>query len=207
MSAADLQTLPGLHGGVLKVHIVQLDLHHLHLGVFRENLIQNLGLVMEGKTHMPNLPLLAQLQRGLVSPAALVLLKDILILGMHQVEVEILHSAGFQLALKQRPDLLLALEVVVGQLVGQHIAFPGMAGGQASADGRLALAVQVAVGGVKIVKTRLQEGIHHAGKLLPVHLAVLHGQAHTAEAEISLHLIKLGKHSFFLLLTFFSSML
>ena len=49
---------------------------------------------------------------------------------MHQVEIEIIHAAGFQLLLEEGTDVLVFLDVVAGQLVGQNVCFPGVAGFQ-----------------------------------------------------------------------------
>ena len=76
-------------------------------------------------------------------------------LGVHQVEVEILHAAGLELGLKQRADVRLALEKTFGELVGEDKTVPGVAAGQALPQGQLALALEVAVGGVEIVEARL----------------------------------------------------
>ena len=55
--AADLIALPGLHGGILVIDIVELNLDDLDLGILGENLIQNLGLVVEGNAEMADFPL------------------------------------------------------------------------------------------------------------------------------------------------------
>ena len=59
------------------------------------------------------------------------------------------------LGLKQRADVRLALEKTVGELVGEDKTVPGVAAGQALPQGQLALALEVAVGGVEIVEARL----------------------------------------------------
>ena len=74
-------------------------------------------------------------------------------LGVHQVEVEILHAAGLELGLKQRADVRLALEKTVGELVGEGKTVPGVAAGQALPQGQLALALEVAVGYGGIIRT------------------------------------------------------
>ena len=137
---------------------------------------------------MAHLPLLFQGKGRLISAAALKVLEDLRALGVHQIVIEIFHAAGGKLALKQRTDVLL-LEIKIGQLVGQRIPVAGITAGQTFLQRQLALALQIAVGGVEIGEARFQKGIHHAAGLRDVHFLLLHGQAHKAEAEISLERI------------------
>ena len=44
--AADLIALAALHGGVVVVHIVELDLHHLDFRVVGQDLLQYLGICL-----------------------------------------------------------------------------------------------------------------------------------------------------------------
>ena len=105
-------------------------------------------------------------------------------LGVHQVEIEIVHPAGLQLALKEGPDVLLRLKEVGGELVGQDVLLPGIAAGEAGLQRPLALALQVAVGGVEVVEARAQEGVDHFRRLRDVDLFALHRQAHESKAKI-----------------------
>ena len=64
---------------------------------------------------------------GLISLTALVLLIVVPVLGVHQVEIEIIHTAQLQLAFDKRADVLLFVEVRRGQLVGQKEFLSGIA--------------------------------------------------------------------------------
>ena len=46
-------------------------------------------------------------------------------LGVHQVEIKIVHTAGFQLALEKGTDVSLSFEESAGQLVGRDVAVAG----------------------------------------------------------------------------------
>ena len=175
-----------MYRGIVVIQIVELDLYHLDLGILRQDLLQHLRSVVEGNAHMAHLPLLFQGKGRLISAAALKVLEDLRALGVHQIVIEIFHAAGGKLALKQRTDVLLLLEIEIGQLVGQRIPVAGITAGQTFLQRQLALALQIAVGGVEIGEARFQKGIHHAAGLRDVHFLLLHGQAHKAEAEISL---------------------
>ena len=133
---------------------------------------------------MAHLSLLFQLEGRLIGPALLVVGIAAFALGVHQVEVEVLHAAGIQLALQQGPDVRLGFEKAAGELVGQDVLVPGIAAGEALFQRRLAFALDIAVGGVKIVKARLQKGIHHFLGLLDIHLFALHRQPHAAKAKV-----------------------
>ena len=90
---------------------------------------------------MLDLALCQQFQGHFVSPKLLIAAEAVLILSMHQVKIEIIYAAGFQLGLEQRPDILGLGDEMAGQLVGQDVAFPRMAAGQAFPEGYLTHAV------------------------------------------------------------------
>ena len=102
---------------------------------------------------------------------------------MHQEKVEILDAAGLQLALEEREDIFLLFEEGRGQFVRQNIALTRVAARQALAQRQLALALDVAVGGVEIVEAAREKEIDHLFELLDVHVLADHRQAHAAEAE------------------------
>ena len=103
---------------------------------------------------------------------------------MHEQQVEVLDAAGGKLLLKQRDDLLGAVEVAVGELVHQEVLVAGVAARERLPDGRLALALQVDVGGVEVVEPGVQEGVDHLAELRDVDLSVLQArQPHAAKAE------------------------
>ena len=201
--AADFPACPGLDGFIIKVQIVELELHHFHQGALCQDLIQNIGGVMEGHAQMTDPAGFLQCQNGLVSLAVLVLLEIVAAQGMHQVEIKVFHAAGCQLLLKNGQDVRLGLEEVAGELVGKYIAFSGITAGQAVAQGELALAVEIAMGGVKIVETGLHEGVYHPGGQLQIHILADHGQTHKAKTEILLDVFhKMLLIDFFLVKTY-----
>ena len=44
----------GLNDSMIPVQIIQLDLYHIHFGVFPEDLVEHCGTVVKGKTGGPN---------------------------------------------------------------------------------------------------------------------------------------------------------
>ena len=131
-----------------------------------------LGLELEGRLVGMTLFIVAVIARAL---------------GVHEIKVEVINAAGLQLALEEGPDIRLCLEKVAGQLVGEDVLFARIAAGQAGLERRLALALNVAVRGVEIVEARFEERVHHAAGFGRVDLRAVHGQAHTAEAEVLLN--------------------
>ena len=192
--AADLVALPGFYGGVLVIDVVKLNLDDFNLGIFGEDLIKNLGFIVEGNAEMANFSLVPQRHDRFIGVHLLVLGKQILILGVHQVKIEIIYAAGFQLLLEEGTDVLVFLNVVAGQLVGQNVRLPGITGSQALFQRDLALAVKIAVGGVKIVEAVREKHVHHFGGFFKIHFLALHGKAHTAKTKIFLHFVKTGLH-------------
>ena len=133
---------------------------------------------------MADLALGLEVERRLIRAARLELLKILGILGVHEVKVKIIHTAGRKLARKERADVGLGFKKASGQLIGQDIAFARVTTGQAGPERRLASAADVAVRGVEIVEALRQKFIDHLLCLGKIDLLALHRQPHTAEAEI-----------------------
>ena len=183
---ADLIAFAALDGNVIVVQVVELDLHDLNLRVLGQDLVQHRGAGVERDAHMAHLALGFQLERRLVGAAVLEMLVVGRPLGVHEVEVKVIDTAGLELALEEGTDIRLRLEVALAQLIGQDVVFPIMAAGQALFQGQLAFALDVAVGCVKVVEPLRQKGIDHLLGLFNVDVLALHRQAHTAEPEIFL---------------------
>ena len=186
MLAADLQTFHAPNHRAVCVQIVKLNLHRLNAGLLGEDPVQHLGRVVEGHADVPDLSLCLQLLGDCKGPAAEILIISCAAYGVHQVEVKILYPAGLQLGGKKGADVLLLLEKGEGQLVRQHKALPGIAGGEALAQRGLALAAQVGPGRVEIIEAPLHKHVHHPAKLGQIHLVLQHRQPHAAETEIFL---------------------
>ena len=145
---------------------------------------------MERDAQMPDLTLLLQLQRCFIGMASFVLGKQFRILGMHQIEIEILHAAGIQLHLENGADLFGGIEISRGELIGKDVTVSGIPGSQRLAQRDLALLPNITVRRVEIIEAGSQERIHHFGSVGKIHLVALHGQAHKAETEFALDLRK-----------------
>ena len=141
---------------------------------------------MEGQSDMAYLALLFEGKRSFIGIAGPEFFKNLLVLRVHEVEIEILHAARLQLALEKGTDVCLGMEIRTGQLIGQNKRITRIAFGKTFPDGDLTLSVRC----VKIIESARKEGIDHAAHLRFVYLAVLHGQAHTAKAEVLLHVFK-----------------
>ncbi len=103
---------------------------------------------------------------------------------VQQVKVKIPGSRALQRGGQHRAGLLGGLGPgPSGQLGGQLEALARIAVHKGGLDRLFALALQIAVGRVKIGKALGQEKVHHLLGLLDIHFAVHHGQAHQAEAE------------------------
>ena len=192
MLAADPVAFAALDRGVVEVDVVELNLHDLNLRVLAQDFIQHLRPVVEGNADVADFPLLFQFERRLIGTARLEVLENLCALGVHQVKVEIIYAADFQLAFKKRTNILFLFEICHRQLVGQNEPVSRIAAGKTCFDCLLALALQIAVCSIKIVKARVQERIDHPAGLLDVHLAVLHRKAHVAEAEVLFDPVHLG---------------
>ena len=192
---ADLVALARLDRGVLIVGIIELYLHSLDLGVLGEYPVEHFGSIVEGEADVLHLTLALEVKGGFISAALLVFFKSRSILCVHKVEVEVLYSAGLELALEEWTDVLLTLEVRAGKLICENVALAGVSGNEAVADSGLALATEVAVRCIKVIEACRHKLVDHLGEYLIVyHLGILvyllHRQTHAAEAEI---LFSIGK--------------
>ena len=187
---ADLVDLAAFDRRVLVVHIVELNLHNLDLRMLRKDPVEHLRLVVEADAEVADLSLRFQLEARLVRLAAHKLRVIVLVLRVHQIEVEVVHAAPCELLLEERADVLLLLKIRIGQLVGQNERFARMTLDHACADRGLRLAAEVPVRRVEIVEPRVQKRVGHFAELRRVHLAVTHRQPHTAEPEIAVNLRK-----------------
>ena len=190
MPAADLIAFACLNLRVVQINIIQLKLHDLRLRIFREDLIEHLGGVVERDADVLYSALRFQLKGCLVGSAALEFLKNVLALRVHEIEVKILHAAGFELALKERTYVLLFIKIRACELIGEDIALSRAALHKALPYGCLALAAEVAVSRIEIIKPLCKEVIDHLAKFRKIHLVAVHRQTHTAEAEILLYIFK-----------------
>ena len=187
----DLIHLAALDGVGLVVGVVELNLYHLHFGMLGEDHVEHLVLVVEGEAEMAYLAFLFQLPRGLVGLAALELLVVVAVLCVHKVEVEVIHLAPRQLLLEEGTDVLLRVEVGVGELVGQEELAAVVTRRDAVGNGRFRLAAVVAVCRVEIIESGSDEGISHSAELFVVDATTFQlRQSHTAEAEVAVYLGK-----------------
>ena len=121
MFAADFIYLAALDRNTFVVEIVELYLDYLHIRVLRENAVEHLRLVVERKSDVTHLALRLQIKSSLISTALLEELEIVSILRVHKKEVEVFDSAGLQLKIYQRSDILLGFEVLVGEFIRQNI--------------------------------------------------------------------------------------
>ena len=185
MLAGHLVAPAGLDVVVLPVRVVDLQLDELHLRVLGEQLVQHVGLVVEGEAHVLEQALLLHLQ-GVVPNAELVKgLGAVVAAVVQQVEVEIPGTGAPQRGLQHLLGLAGGLGPGPGgQLGGQLEALPGVPVHQSGFYSLLGFAPQIAVGRVKIGEAGLQELVHHLFGLFQVHFLVQHGQAHQPKAQL-----------------------
>ena len=183
MLHADLVALAALDHRVLVVQVVELQLHEFELRLLGEDAVEHLRLVVEGHAEVPHAALAPELRYDLEGPGLAVEVVALDAHGVQQVVVEVVHAAAFELLLKKGQHVLAGLEHAGGELVRQDVALARVTRGEAVSDRKLALAVEVAVGGVEIGEAGGEELVHHLTYLFLVHLVAEHGQAHHAETE------------------------
>ena len=127
--------------------------------------------------------------------ALFIFCKKIFILGMHQVNIEIIYLAGFQLLLKERTDFFFRIEEHTRKLVCQNKALARISRRYAVADCRFALSLEINSRSIKVIEPLCHEEVDHLFEFIVIDLAVFHRETHTAEAEI---LFCLGKNAVFI---------
>ena len=191
MAACDLVAAARPDGRTLPIDVADLQLHEVHLGVAREQLIEQFGRIVVGEAHTADAPLLALAKREVEAAEALGPFAESRRSAMHQVAVEPLHAAAPQLLVEDPLLLLRVLDEHRGQLVGQTIGLARIALHERAAQGLLARTVVVGPRRIEISEAPFECGRHHPGHLLPVDRRGITGlgqrQAHAAQPQFFLH--------------------
>ena len=95
-------------------------------------------------------------------------------------------TTGLQLVFHQTADAFTVLEADGGELISQNKAAAVMAVRKTGLDHFFAETLVIGAGGVKVIKTGIDKRVHHGAESVGINLIALHGQAHTAKAEILL---------------------
>ena len=192
--ATDLIAKAGLDCGVVIVDVVELKLNDLNFGICDKDFFEHRGLIVEGDAEMLDLTLLFEFEGGFVCAARLIFFEQLLILRVHEVEVEVFDTAASELSLEEGTDVLILFEEGGGELIGQDIGFARIAGGEAFLQCLLAFSADVIVCGIEIIEAVFEEGIDHFGELDIVDGVTVHREAHAAEAEVFLDIREKGIH-------------
>ena len=104
---------------------------------------------------------------------------------MHQIEIKVIDTAGFQLLFKHRTDVRFGIEILFGKLVGQNVAVSWISFGKAFSDGDLTLFMQIAMSGIEVVEASFQVKVKHFTDLIHDDVLVfVYRQSHAAETEL-----------------------
>ena len=183
---ADLKVAPGGHAGVLPVRVVDLELDEFHVRMSLQQFLQQLGIGVEGKAVVFDQALRLHLLHKIPDVVFVVFPVVVSLERVKQVVVKIAGARALQAGVKLllRAGLVVALQPRV-QLGGDGIALPRVAVDHRRLQRRLAGAVVVHVGGIKIGPARLDEMIRHLTDLGDVDGAIgILGQPHEAESQL-----------------------
>lgn len=150
---------------------------------------------MERYTDMANLSFCLERKSCLIRVSSLEVGIVSRSLCVHEVEVEIVNSAGFKLFFKERTNVSFCLEEVRRQLVRQDITVAGVTACETGFECGFAPALKISVSGVEIVESRVKECVHHAACFLCIYFTVFNRQAHTSKSEVLFDFIHV-KYSF-----------
>lgn len=158
----------------------------------RENLVEQVGPVVEREAQAPNAPLGLQAPRkgeAVKAPHVLVM-RDVEV--VQQVVVEIVHAALFELLGEDALLIALLFEEHRRELRGQREARAVVTPHERLAHHRFALEVVVHVGRVEVGEAPFEKEVHHALDLRRVHrrevVLAQQRKTHAAESEFSSHI-------------------
>ena len=193
MISDDLIAFTRLHQLTLPVNVVQWDLHELHLGMLRQDAVQQLRGGMERKAKMLDIPARKPLVRVVEQTTGLdhaaLSVHAVVIDGLEvvkQIIVNIVHAEVLQLLGEDRFNLILFLQRERRELGCHCEAVAGMALHNGFAGCFLTFAVVVDVAGVEVRVPCPKKCVHHLKKLWVIEIcgvAVFHRQAHHAETK------------------------
>ena len=178
-----------LDGGTVPVQVVDLQLHKFGLWVALEYLGQQVRTVVERETDVADAAL--GLLAGEETPAVHLLyhLDALAVEGMEPVVVEVVHAALFQLFVEDALQVGLFIDGPHGHLGGHGEGLTRVALDHRFAQGLLALAAVIGIGGVKVGEPLLDKAVGHCLELLDIdaRLVVRVGerQAHQSKSKFS----------------------
>ena len=102
-----------LHGGIVVIKIVNLELNRLNKGLFGKNHIKNIGGIVEGHCDMLNPALLLKPSYNFKGVTPLVLFVKLAVKAMEKVKIKIIHAAELKLIFKKGQNILLLFKIGV----------------------------------------------------------------------------------------------
>ena len=177
----------GLDDRILEVQIIELDLHNIHFGVPRQDTVQDIRRIMEGKADAVCFPRPLQFLQK-VKAACFFRKGGILsVQTVEQIDIKPFYAAALQLLCKdvlRRPS---AAECAARQFVRDHKILPRIPLDQGQPKRFFTFAAEICIRRIKIAKAPLQEAIHHLLCQLEIHIAgiIAVRQAQKAKAQFS----------------------
>ncbi len=107
MLCTDLVYFAAFNGRVFIIGVIELNLHDFHLGVFGEDLIKHVRLIVEGDAEVPDAALFFKFKGGFIGMDVFEFGEGVSILGVHQIKVEVVNATGLQLGFQQGMDILI----------------------------------------------------------------------------------------------------
>ena len=174
-----------LHGRILPVRVVNLQLNELHLRMLIQDVFQLLRRGMERKAHMLNQPFLLLFLHPAPHVKIIKIFCTALSQVMEQIEIKIACSRLLQRGIKLSDGFLSCLTVNPGRVLGSQLeTLTRIALYQRLADRILTSRVGPCC--IKISKTSLKKQIHHLFCLLHIDCAVfLLRKPHKAKTKFS----------------------
>ena len=180
---------------VLVVEIIELYLHDLDVGVFGQNFVEYVGGIVKREPDVAQKPLFFHFKRRFVCAAFFEFFIHVSVLRVHEVKIEVVDAADFELFFRQRAYFILGIEEMSRQLVCQEVFIARVARRQRRFDGGLAPLTEITVRRIKIIESARDKEVDHLFRFFDIDFAVgAHRQAHTSETEILFYFSEILVH-------------
>ena len=183
-----LVAAPGLGYSAIPVEIVYLQLDYVYFRMLRQDLIENICAVVEGKANEPGFSFFFQFAKEF--EASEFLHVDIAVPAeiVQKIDVEIVDSAAAELVFKVHGIVFRGSDAEDRHLVSQKKAVSGMTADQAAEDRLFGTFFVVGIGCIEIGEASVEEVIRHFTELADVDggsvLGISERETHGAESQL-----------------------
>ena len=194
MFPGDLIAFPRSDPGTLPVQIVDLELNELHFGMVRQDTVEKLGCIMEGKPDMADVTRLFLIFQKTEAVQPFVLLKTLRLQTVQEIIIKIACSGFSQLFTEHSIPVFFLLNKILMQLRCKQKRTAGMSARKTFPHDLFTHEIVIIPGCVKINKPFIQKSVDQsagfAGIDRPVIGRIAKRKPHKAKSKFFLIIIE-----------------